>query len=410
MAVDESGVELRDTETVDLADLRPHPRNYQAHPEAQIDELDASLREHGLYRNVVIARDGTILAGHGMVETARRAGMTRIRAVRMPYGPDDPAAIRLVVGDNGLPRLAVPDDTALAGLLSSLREADPVEGLRGTGYDDDSFGLLLRSLAGPKAADPNDAPEVPVVPVACLGDVWVCGDHLVRCGDAADHLDWLTAGGGVVITDPPYGIDVNTDWSAVVANDRALLKGHTGTPHRKVIGDDEPFDPSLYVAAFEPIREQFWFGGDYYRRLLSPDDLDGSWIVWDKRNEASDGAIGSNFELIWSRQRHKRSILRFYWFGAFGMDTARRIHPTQKPVALLREIIDRWAPAGAGILDPFGGSGSTLVAAQQTGHASRLVELDPLYVDVICRRWQEYTGIKPVLESTGVPHDFTATG
>jgi hypothetical protein len=127
---------VRETETVPLASLRDHPRNYRLHPEDQISQLKSSLQEHGVYRNVVVARDGTILAGHGVVQAAREIGLTEIRVVRLPLDPESPAALRVLVGDNEIEHLAEQDDRLLTELLKELAETEGEGGLAGTGYDE----------------------------------------------------------------------------------------------------------------------------------------------------------------------------------------------------------------------------------------------------------------------------------
>lgn len=128
------------TEDVALDMLKPHPRNYQAHPDDELAHLKESITAHGFYRNVVIARDGTILAGHGVVEAARQLGYTHVPAVRVDYAPDDPRALKLLVSDNEISHLAEVDDRALTELLRELNEATD---LLGTGYD----AMMLANLA-----------------------------------------------------------------------------------------------------------------------------------------------------------------------------------------------------------------------------------------------------------------------
>ncbi len=153
--------------------------------------------------------------------------------------------------------------------------------------------------------------------------------------------------------------------------------------------------------------EQFWFGANYFRRSLSESDLDGSWLVWDKRTPESDAGLGSGFELCWSKQKHKQCVLRHLWMGFTARERDEsRVHPTQKPVSLVTEILDRWIPKSSVIVDPYAGSGTVLMACHRTGRVSLSIEIEPSYCDVICRRFQEHTGIIPTRD--GVPHDFTA--
>lgn len=131
-------------ELLPLDELRPHPRNYREHPDDERDHLARSIREHGLYRNVVVARDSTILAGHGVVEAARVEGLERIPVVRLDVGPDDPRALKILTGDNEIARLALADEHVLAELLAEIGALDD---LLGTGFDDDSLGTLVRLLS-----------------------------------------------------------------------------------------------------------------------------------------------------------------------------------------------------------------------------------------------------------------------
>jgi DNA modification methylase len=231
--------------------------------------------------------------------------------------------------------------------------------------------------------------------------VWLLGPHRLVCGDSSNPTDIekLMNGSkpGCVLTDPPYGISLKTDWA----------KGG-GKDYKPVANDDVPFDASFLRSYFTGIDEQFWWGANYYHRTLCDDDLNGSWLVWDKRTPETDSVVGAGFELCWSAQKHKQDVLRYHWTNYTSHSNAglARAHPTEKPVALLNEILNRWADEGCVVIDPFGGSGTTLIAAHQTNRIAYLMELDPHYVDVICARFQQLTGIKPIAEATSKEHDF----
>ena len=205
----------------------------------------------------------------------------------------------------------------------------------------------------------------------------------------------------MVFTDPPYGIDLETDYSSMKANPRMFhekgLDG--GNKYNKVVGDDTPFDPAILMGYFSYCSEQFWWGADYYSdRIIQRDK--GSWIVWDKRlEESADLMYGSCFELCWSRHRHKRDIARVKWAGVFGVEKEperRRLHPTQKPVALAEWFIERYSKLKHLIIDLYGGSGSTLIACEKLGRRCFMMEIDEHYCDVIIQRWQNYTGKEAV--------------
>lgn len=131
-----------DVEVVAIGDLRPHPRNYKKHPEAQLEHIAESLRAHDFYKNVVVARDGTILAGHGVVEAAKKIGRTHVPVRRLGVGPDDPTALKVIAADNELGRFAESDDRALTEMLRSIAEEAP-GGLFGTGYDEQMLAALV---------------------------------------------------------------------------------------------------------------------------------------------------------------------------------------------------------------------------------------------------------------------------
>lgn len=144
---------------VDICALRPHPRNYKTHPPDQIIHLAESIREHGLYRNIITARDGTILAGHGVVQAAHHLGLERVPVVRLDLDPDEPRALKVLAGDNEVMHLGEVDDRALADLLKEIKETD-IDGLLGTGYDEmmlANLALVTRSKA--EIADFNEAAE-----------------------------------------------------------------------------------------------------------------------------------------------------------------------------------------------------------------------------------------------------------
>lgn len=391
-----------DTQTVEIGQVRPHPKNVR---QGDIGAISESLKAHGQYRAIVVQRStGHILAGNHTWKAAKALGWKEISAHFIDC--DDDAAMRILLADNRANDLATYDDAALAAVLAELNATDL--GLAGTLFDGDALDDLIADIGREEqiADAPDDAPAITQV-----GDIWLLGDHRLMCGDSSltENLDRLMNGNtaGCILTDPPYGINLDTDYTQMGSgSDKAFLKGVSPKKYRPVLNDDKPFNAETIYTYFNHTDEQFWFGADYYRRTINEEDTTGSWLVWDKRNENSDAGFGSGFELIWSRQRHKRDLLRFYHFGAFGAEARNRVHPTQKPTALLSEILTRWSPEGCIVVDPFAGSGSTLIAAQLTNRTCYTIELDPHYCDIICARYQKQTGNLPQLEATGETHNF----
>jgi len=232
------------------------------------------------------------------------------------------------------------------------------------------------------------------------------GDHRLLCGDSTSVTDVERLMGGqkadMVFTDPPYGMNLDTDYSGITGSKNAMHPGIKGKAYAKVIGDSEEFDPSFVLQFFDKCKEIFMFGGDYYAKNLPL----GGWFVWDKCvtsdgkvSEGAESMIGSTFELCWSKQSHKRLMVRLFHRGYTSVDKSERVHPTQKPIQLAQWFIERFSEAIAIIVDPFGGSGSTLIACEKTGRRCYMCELSPAYCDVIVTRWEQATGKKAVLSA-----------
>ncbi len=203
------------------------------------------------------------------------------------------------------------------------------------------------------------------------------------CLEIMPHLEKVD----LVLTDPPYGMNLNTDFSKMKSK---MFKGKTGgNYHTPVIGDNIFFNPIPAMNLLKETKEQFWFGADYYSDRI-PERIKGSWFVWDKRlTQSADEMWGSCFELIWSKTPHKRDILRVKWAGVFGMekqDIRTRIHPTQKPLELMRLIILRWSNEGDLIGDFYLGSGTTLVAAKELGRRAIGIEIEEKYCEIAAER------------------------
>ena len=383
--------------TVSIKKLKSHPKNPRLHPDSALERLTKSIEEFGWTNPVLVSKDGYILAGHARVKAAEKAGLKEVPVIYLDLEGEKAEAY--MIADNRLQELTDWDYPLLKDLLESLDTG--IIDMEVTGFDLGEIEDLMTQFHVPgEGLTDDDAVPEEVETVCKTGDLWILGEHRLLCGDATKEGDVERLMGGekadILITDPPYGIDLDTRYSkAPTGSKRSALKGKEPVMHdySPVMGDNKPFDASVILVSIGDIKEQFWFGADYYRRSLSNKDTDGSWLVWDKRSEDTDTVIGSGFELIWSKQSHKRDLLRFYWNGVFGDKEARgRFHPTQKPTSLIMEIIKRWGKEGQIILDPFGGSGSTLIACEKLGRRCYMMEIEPFYCSVILQRWQNYTG------------------
>jgi len=399
-----------------VSEITPYSKNAREHSEAQISQISASIREFGFTNPLLIDEHNVLIAGHGRLAAARQLRMAELPALVLT-GLTDAQKAALRIADNKLALNASWNDDLLRTELLDLREGGFDLALTGFG-EDELLGVFADHTDG--LTDPDDVPETPAEPVTQLGDVWLLGRHRLVCGDATSEVDVSLALGGVkpnvVLTDPPYGMKLNTDFSAIRGSLRSLgaRSGTRGGKYDHIIGDHEDFSPHLISAVFAmcgPAREVFLFGADYYAELL-PDRNEGSWLVWDKRKDTQSEAIGSEFELIWSRQRHKRRMLRHDWFGflssANAQDARNRVHPAQKPTSLFVDILNQWSNPQDVVADLYVGSGTTIIAAETTGRACHAIEISPAYCDVTALRWMAFTGQDATLLATG--KTFSETG
>jgi DNA modification methylase len=380
-------------------------RNYRKHNDKNKDLINKSLKECGAGRSIVIDNEDNIIAGNGIFEQAQKLGLKTkvietdgselVVVKRTDLATDDDKRKQLAVMDNSTSDSSEFD-------FELLNDDFDTETLEDWGIDAD-FEIEEEE----KEIIEDDVPET--VETRCKqGDIWQLGEHRLMCGDSTkvDDVEKLMNGekADMILSDPPYGMHLNTDFSDCVGSLKSIGKKNNikGNKYNAVIGDNDDFTPELintFWVNFNYVKEVFLFGADYYAELL-PNKNDGSWIVWDKRKESQADAIGSEFELIWSKNKHKRRMLRFDWFGFSSSknpkEARNRVHPTQKPTSLLAEIIKQWGKNVNLIVDLFGGSGSTLIACEQLNRKCYTMELDEHYCDVIITRWENLTGKKAI--------------
>lgn len=377
-----------------ITEIKPYDKNPRKNDGA-VDAVAESIKQCGYCAPIVIDEDNVILAGHTRLKALKKLKYKECECVRK-VGMTEEQKRKYRLLDNKTNELAEWDMDLLKGELDGLDFLD---------FD---FGFDIADESAPQAIVEDVAPEVDnqAEPITKLGDIWQLGRHRLMCGDSTNKatVEKLMDGkkADMILSDPPYGMCLDTDFSGAVGSLGSLgRKGGTrGNKYDKVIGDNEDFKPELISTFFDNFgycKEVFLFGADYFAELL-PNKNDGSWLVWDKRKENQADAIGSEFELIWSKNKHKRRMLRHDWFGFLSSqnskDAQHRVHPTQKPVTLLVDIIDQWGKDCNVIVDLYGGSGSTLIACEQLNRTCYMMELDPKYCDVIIKRWENFTGNK----------------
>ena len=382
-----------------IDDVIPYAANSRTHDDAQVAQIAASIKEFGFNNPVLLDGDKGIVAGHGRVLAARKLGLKEIPTIELAHLSETQRKA-YIIADNRLALNAGWDMDLLAVEMKGLDDEGFDLSLIGFG-DDELANIFIDTTEG--LTDPDAVPDVPDDPVTKEGDVWLLGKHRLMCGDSTsiDAVDTLMGGtkADMVFTDPPYGMDLDTDYSKM---------GDGGKSYKAVIADDEQFDAGFLLSTFSYCKEIFLFGADYFVETLNRQYPDlGSWIIWDKysdqeRHGLLDGKFGSAFETCWSKTKHKRELARVLVttnYTARGDET--RVHPTQKPVALAEWFFERWSNANDTVVDLYGGSGSTLIACERQHRHAYVMELSPAYVDVAVKRWCDFTGEQATLESDG---------
>lgn len=414
---------------------------YRSNPRVgNIPAIAESLKTNGQFRPIVVRRDTReILAGNHTWKAAQSLGWKTIRVTYIDNITDEQAK-KIVLADNRYGDLGGYDNQILADLLNSLNT------LEGTGYDEVYLDLIEAGLTAdaPVALnDPDETPEPPALPEVYSreGDIWLLGKHRLICGDSTseDTYKALTNGAQVdlVLTDPPYNVAYEGGNGLTIKNDAM-----SDTQFEEFLG--KAFS-RMYEAA-KPGAPIYVFHSDKAARQFHNAFQDAGWlhkqiIIWVKNrlvlSRSDYHSIHEPAIYGWKpgaahyweggrtqttvvddmpdfREMKKEDLLQFI-LGLYQKATAIREdrpgqnkeHPTMKPVRLISKMMDNSSPHQGLVLDPFGGSGSTLIAAHGLGRICYTIELDPRYVDVIAKRFQEHTGIVPVLEATGQPHDFT---
>ena len=390
-----------------LARLIPHARNARTHSEAQVAQIAGSIAEFGFVNPVLVGADGVIVAGHGRVMAARKLGLTEAPVIVLAHlTPTQRRA--LMIADNQIASQAGWNDEMLAAELAALK--DDNFDLELLGFDDADLDRLLAGVIE-EGEDPDEAPEPPTDPISRPGDIWICGEHRVLCGDATVLSDVEALLGGeladMTFCDPPYNVNyANSAKDKMRGKNRAILNDALG----------ESFGAFLYDASVNILTVTK--GAVYI--CMSSSELDtlqkafreagGKWstfVIWAKNTFTLGRA---------DYQRQYEPILYgwkegadHYWCGArdqgdvWLIDKPHKndLHPTMKPVALVERAIRNSSKSRDIVLDPFGGSGTTMIAAERAGRRARLIELDPKYVDVIVQRWQDLTGGSATLDGDG---------
>lgn len=373
-----------------LKDLHPDPRNARRHTPRNVGMIESALREVGAARSIVIDEANTVLAGNATIEAAAAAGIERVQVIdadgetivavrRTGLTPEQKA--RLALYDNRAAELAEWDEGVLAELAGEI----DLSGL----FRDDELEALLGELDKPAGnGDPDAVPEPPADPITRPGDLWLLGEHRLLCGDSTNPADVARLMGGgraaMAFADPPYGVDYvsrvdeerRKPWGGIVNDDLAGASLHALL--RSSIGG---FGQSKYVCC------NWQSVVDFFTALGRPNAL----IVWDKNSIGLGAGYRNQHEFILFYGKLAHNSETNVW--RFDRDAKSDYqHPTQKPVELVERALCNSSAGGDVVYDPFLGSGTTLIAAEQLGRRCFGLEIEPRYCDVIVQRWEQFTG------------------
>jgi len=447
---------LKQNKIISLNSLVPHPRNYHVHPQMQIDSLVKSLQRFGQGRSIVVQDSPDkliIVAGHGIVEAAQALKWKELRADILPADWTDTQVEGYLIADNEHSKEASDNEDLLAMLLQEQQHAG--YDLASLGTDDEALRQMLEALGdeylgdGEQESDGTEDELPEEVETRCKpGDIWQLGKHRIGCLNSldAEQVKRLFDGKvpNMIFSDPPYGIEIvatngyvgggeaydipfggvknRGDVGGGAAHMRETGRPYIAEQRLGSIGGAKPFGkvgtisrgmkakPIIEQGKYAPVigddstataitahylctelfpkAVQIWWGANHYANALPPSSC---WIVWDKENGES---FFADCELAWTNQKTAVRIFRHMWNGLMKESEKgqRRVHPTQKPVALAQWCFERYGGENDLIYDPFLGSGITVIAAENLGHTVYGCELSPEYIDVIVARWEKHTG------------------
>ena len=404
--------------SIDL--LKPYPRNARTHSKKQIRQIAASIERFGFTNPVLVSDRGEIIAGHGRVAAARLLGRKTVPTLSLSH-LSDAERRAYVLADNKLAMNAGWDKEILAIELQALVDLEFDVEL--TGFSLAEVDLAIdeaneASIKGP--LEPEDAvPAVTGEPVTRMGDIWHLGRHRLQCGDTRDvtAMDQLMGGerADLVFTDPPYNVAIDGNvcgLGSVKHREFAFASGEMSqgqftTFLAETLGNIARVmrDGAIaYVCMdWRHMGELLAAGEQCFTELKN-------LVVWNKTNGGMGAFYRSKHELVFvfkqgtaahtnsfglgETGRYRTNVWDYAGISSIGASRSDELamHPTVKPVALIADAIRDCSRRGEIVLDGFGGSGSTLIAAEKTGRSARVVEYDPVYCDTIIRRWQDYTG------------------
>jgi DNA modification methylase len=398
-----------------LGELIPYARNPRTHSDAQVAQIAASIREFGWTNPVLVDGANGIIAGHGRVLAARKLCLEQVPVIELAHMSEAQKRAYLIA-DNQLALNAGWDEALLRLELADLSELGFDLGL--IGFDEGELERLLSGEGKVGLTEDDEAPALPKQATTRRGDLWVLGEHRLLCGDATVLADIERMLGGQLAdmtwTDPPYNVDyANSPKDKLRGKHRPILNDNLGSGFEAFLSDAcvnvlSVTKDACYIcmssSELHSLQRAFAAAGGKW----------STFVIWAKNTFTLGRAdYQRQYEPIlygW-KERHDH-----YWCGArdqgdvwfFDKPMCNDLHPTMKPVALVERAIRNSSKSRDIVLDPFGGSGSTMIACEKAGRQARLIELDPKYCDVIVTRWQEFSGGAATLDDGGRTYDDIA--
>ncbi len=411
-----------------VGSLKPYARNARTHSKKQIKQIASSIERFGFVNPVLISDDGEIIAGHGRVEAAKQLGIKTVPTLALSHLSEIERRA-YVLADNKLALNAGWDREILAIELQGLVDLNFDVELTGFSLAEVDFALDEAGEANPDGLDAAEdaVPDVTGPAVTSMGDVWILGRHKVVCGDARSSDDYSRLLGNervdMVFTDPPYNVAIDGNvcgLGSVKHREFAFASGEMSE-----MQFTQFLEQSLGAMAsvmrdgaiafvcmdWRHMGELLTAGRTAFTELKN-------LVVWNKTNGGMGAFYRSKHELIFvfkqgtaphtnsfglgETGRYRTNVWDYAGISSISASRGDELamHPTVKPVAMIADAIKDCSKRGEIILDGFGGSGSTLMAAEKTGRCARLIEYDPIYCDTIIRRWQAYTGKSATLASS----------
>ena len=371
---------------VKIDDIKQYENNAKLHPQEQIEQIKNSILQFGNNDPIAIDSDNVIIEGHGRYLALKQLGYDEVECIRLEHLTDEQKRAYILIHN----KLTMNTDFDLDILNEELSKIENID------MSDFDFELEDINIDEPVEIEEGyyDV-EVPKEPKAKLGDIYQLGNHRLMCGSSTniDMLNKLLDGNKIdlVYTDPPYGINIVNDKGKVGAGNLAKNRAYL-----EVKGDDttETAQEFYNTCVALNIDKFILWGGNYFIDFLP---FSSSWLIWDKRINMNSNNFADG-EMAWCSFKTPVRIYHQLWNGMIREgERENRVHPTQKPIRMQTEILKDFSNETDNILDGFGGSGSTLIACEQTNRTCFMMEYEPHYIDVIIDRWKQLTGKKAVL-------------